>query len=232
MKTTFTPLRVLTVLLLCYGVLLVANCLMLVARFLFGYESLLTLIPTWDFNTEGNIPTLFTTFTFLIAGLLLSLITHTKYKASQAYLAWLILAWVFLFLAMDEATSIHERIGSLFRSQTNTSGIFNISWVIPYGIAAAIFGISYARFLLRLPRRIAAIFSISGIVFVTGAIGIELVGGAIKIQSGDKSLSYALLYTLEESLEMLGVIAFVYGLLSYISSEYGDLKLVATKTTN
>ena len=232
MKTTFTPLSVLTSLLICYCVLLVANCLMLVAQFMFGYESLLTLIPTWDFNTEGNMPTLFTTFTFVIAGLLLSIIAHTKYKTKQAYLAWLILVLVFLFLAADEATSIHERVGQLFRSQTNTSGIFNISWVIPYGIAAIIFGISYARFLLRLPRRIAVIFIISGVVFVTGAIGIELVGGAIKIESGDETLAYALLYTLEESLEMLGVITFVYGLVSYISTEYGDLKLIATRESN
>lgn len=232
METTFTPPRVLTALLLCFCFLLLANCLMLVARFSFGYESLLTLIPTWDFNTEGNIPTLFTTTTFLLAGLLLSIIAHTKYKTKQAYLAWLILALVFLFLAADEATSIHERVGQLFRNQTNTSGVFNISWVIPYGIAAAIFGISYTRFLLGLPRRIAAIFIISGIVFVTGAIGIELLGGAQKIRSGDDTLSYALLYTVEESLEMLGVITFVYGLVSYINSEYGDLKLVATKESN
>ncbi|MCO5723344.1 hypothetical protein [Robiginitalea marina] len=56
---------------------------------------------------------------------------------------------------------------------------------------------------------------VSGIIYVSGAIGIELLEGREAVTHGFESPGFKVLYTLEESLEMGGLILFLYALLSY-----------------
>lgn len=42
---------------------------------------------------------------------------------------------------------------------------------------------------------------------------------------GKKTTSYATVFTIENSLEMLGLLLFVYALMSYVKSELRDLRL-------
>lgn len=53
----------------------------------------------------------------------------------------------------------------------------------------------------------------------------ELVGGHYAELHGSDNLTYHLIATLEESLEMAGVITFIWALLVYIADHYGDLRL-------
>ena len=64
--------------------------------------------------------------------------------------------------------------------------------------------------LLSLPRRIGFLFVAAGTVFVSGAIGMEMVGGAVYDRDGWASPRYQAIIHLEESMEMIGVILFVY----------------------
>src|SRR5262245_59924411 len=106
-----------------------------------------------------------------------------------------------------------------------TAGAFHYAWVIPYGIGTFVFGLAFLRFLLRLPRRTASWFATGGAVFVSGAIGMEMVGGALVEQGGAKGWSYWGEQTVEEVLEMTGVLLFLFGLGGYIDSCLGGLTI-------
>jgi hypothetical protein len=61
------------------------------------------------------------------------------------------------------------------------------------------------------------LFVLSGAIFVTGAIGFEMLGGKV-IQEQGFTVEYAIYYTIEESLEMVGVVIFIFTLIGYIAS--------------
>jgi hypothetical protein len=67
-------------------------------------------------------------------------------------------------------------------------------------------------FLLQLPRRTALIFLVAGVVYISGVIGIEILGQPMDADT----LEYNLLTLVEEGLEMFGVILFLYGLLDHV----------------
>jgi hypothetical protein len=47
-----------------------------------------------------------------------------------------------------------------------------------------------------------------------GAIGVEMLGGYLAYITGMGNVSYLIVTTLEESLEMLGIVVFIHGLIS------------------
>jgi len=155
------------------------------------------------------------------------IIALSKKKTSANYYPhWLGLALIFLFLAMDEALEIHEQFAGPVRSALDiTSGPFYFAWVIPYGVALLIFLAAYLKFLIELPARTRLLFVSAGCIYVTGAIGFELLGGSHSALSGKENLMYVALSTSEEVFEMGGILIFVYALLSYISSEFKDLRI-------
>ena len=63
-----------------------------------------------------------------------------------------------------------------------------------------------------------------GIVYLSGALGIEMVTGAQFVRNG-YNFSYSLLISIEESLEILGIIIFVYSLTSYIQDLFKTLTI-------
>ena len=70
------------------------------------------------------------------------------------------------------------------------------------------------------------LFLISGSLFVLGAIGFEILGGWQEEIYGKFGIFYAICYTCEEFLEMLGVVIFNYSLLTYILIQKKCFKLV------
>lgn len=178
-------------------------------------------------NAEGMIPTMYSTVALLFCSTLLTIIALSKKKTSSKYfLHWLGLALIFLFLAMDEALEIHEQFAGPVRSALDiTSGLFYFAWVIPYGFALFVFLAAYLKFITELPARTRLLFVSAGGIYVTGAMGFELLGGHHSALHGQENLMYIVLSTSEELFEMGGIVVFVYALLSYMSSEFKDLRI-------
>ena len=65
---------------------------------------------------------------------------------------------------------------------------------------------------------------VAATLFIGGAIGIELVGGRYVELHGRENVTYSMIATLEESLEMAGVIVFIYALLKYIADNYKEVQ--------
>lgn len=55
-------------------------------------------------------------------------------------------------------------------------------------------------------------------MFVGGALGMEMVGGQYADSFGGGTPVYMAITSIEESLEMFGIVVFVYALLTYIRS--------------
>lgn len=207
------------------GLLLVANVVGWGIRLATGHANLFGLIPLFDFNAELNIPTLYSSFALLVCSLLLLLITLKQREAKRPWVSWAGLSLIFAFLSLDEVASIHERLTEPVRDSLNTSGLLFYAWVIPYFIAFVVLGVLYLNFFFRLPARTRFLFTVSAILFVTGAVGMELLGGWRAETHGEANLIYCLMYTVEELLEMIGAATFIYALLGYMVHQFGEFRI-------
>lgn len=196
----------------------------------YGYE----LVPglyRW-FNTDGEktFPALFSCLLLFAAAGLLLIITVDKRRQCDRYAnAWGLLTLIFSAMAVDEWMSFHERMNDVFKSlpvAVPTDGIFHFAWIIG-GIAfVTAVGLTYRNFLLHLPRRYSRLFLTAAGLYILGAIGLEMVSGyyADNYQQWN-GLIWLGLTTVEEGLEMFGVITFIYALLHYIHTFIGDLSV-------
>ena len=178
----------------------------------------------FNFNFEKNIPTFYSAIAILCSSILLFYIATMEKHRNSKYLHWLVLSIIFFFLSIDEIASIHEHFSILMKNNNfEATGLFYRAWIIPYGIATCIFCIFYLRFLINLQRNFRYLFLLSGAIFICGALGLEMLGGAyIEINSG-KNLTYSIISTFEELLEMLGISLFLFTLLSYIVTEHNSI---------
>lgn len=224
MKFDLDPKRALTWLLGLTAFLLFMNTFGVIAKHVFGYDRIFGLVAMFDFSIERNVPTLYSSFSLAAAGLLLWLIAVSHRRAGDPWRQWAGLALIFLFLSLDEVASIHERLIDPVRATLHTSGILYFAWIIPYGLALIVLGGTYLKFLLRLPRETMKMFLMSFVLYVSGAVGFEMLGGMLFETHGNDFL-YAVCYTLEELLEMVGVVVFIYALLRYITGRFDILSV-------
>ena len=159
-----------------------------------------------------------------IIGLLL-MIAKLHRQAAEPVFGWLLLAAVFVFLAADEVVSIHERLNRPMRETFDTDGYPLFAWVIPYGTGVAAFGIVYLPFLARLPSRTMRLFIVAGATFVTGAIGMKMLGSNISSELGKGSVRYLAIMTIEELLEMFGIAGFIYAASDYLVGRFGPVMI-------
>jgi hypothetical protein len=171
----------------------------------------------FNVNNEVSIPTWFSQIILLGCATLLLAIGYAV-KSQKRY--WKGLGWIFIYLSIDEGASIHELTASPLQALLNIdSGPLYYTWVVLFGGIFAILVLIYLKFYVSLPSRTKALFLLSAVLFLCGAIGFEMVSGSIATQTGESGLDYSLLVAGEELLEMTGVILFIYGLLDYIEKQ-------------
>jgi len=168
-------------------------------------------------NNENSIPTWFSIVSLLLCSALLFVIAWScRARRDRFAPHWLGLAVLFFLLSIDEGASIHELASRPLRELFGAGGWLYYSWVIPGALFVAAFAAVYARFLRALPLKTRILFAASGVTFIAGVIGMELIGGWHVARHGPSNMSFALLTAVEECLEMLGTGLFVYALLDYM----------------
>jgi hypothetical protein len=227
-RVTLKPPKIVRVLATMVLLLVLANIAAQLTKYLTGHDSLYGLVGLFDFDNEHNIPSYFSAALLLFAALLLGVITNLKKKSGAPHgLSWTILSFAFLYMAVDEATVIHERmLDRLTRELLGdpTIGIFHFAWVIPGIVVVFFFALLFLKFFLHLPQTTKSVVLLAATLFIGGAIGFELIGGQYASLHGRKNLTYSMLATVEESMEMAGVIVFIYALLKYIQGQYGEVR--------
>lgn len=183
-------------------------------KYVAGYDYVYGLVNLFDVNGEANIPTVFAMLLLAAGGVLSIAIAKRGGAANRPF--WLLLGVGFLCMAVDETLQLHERLVKPMQHLLgrDTLGVLYFAWVVPAMVVIAAGAIVFPRFLLRLPRRTAVALLVAGAIYLAGAVGMELVGGSYFERHG-KDLTYAVLNTIEETLEFVGVIVFITALLEY-----------------
>lgn len=196
----------------------------------FDWEPERDIISFTNMDRERNAPTSFQAFLMLscVAGLA-GITVIKRLKRDRWTVHWGGLALFFFALAWDESTEVHERFIEPMRRIFDLEGLLFFGWIVPAGIAVAIFALAYLRFVLDLEPRTRARFILAGVIAVTGALVLESVGGAY-YESIDQNanMMYVFISTVEETLEMTGMIIFLHTILTYLGALLIDSHITMT----
>jgi hypothetical protein len=203
-----------------------AHALVHLVSYLFGISSgqMLGLKRFFDMGTEANLPTYVSALNLLLAGGLLALIARYESRRQRKQnWHWWGLAIGFVLMSFDEAAMIHELVGAtLTRYFGRGQGIMYYTWYKLYIPIVLLIGLLYVPFLLRLPLRYSLRLLLAGVVFLSGAIGFEILESYLA-SHGLRGISVSRLF--EETGEMLGVVLAIHALLLYLADNDVDLLL-------
>lgn len=175
------------------------------------------------FDLESNLPTLFSTAILALGGVLAWAIALAGRQDGKQYFRWMGIACIFFFLSIDETVMLHERATHLFRRfvEVNRFGLRHSAWTIPYAGLVVAVAAFYWRFFFRLPGQ-TRLGLVSGAgLYVAGAVGMEVVC-CIWLDASSRDVVYCLLATLEELLEMIGVIVMIHTLACHLDRCHSD----------
>lgn len=195
--------------------------------YLTGHERVFGLVRLFNVGTELNFPAFFSMFLLVFAAFLLAVITTLEKKRSASQLVhWRVLAFGFLLMAVDETVSLHEMLVAPTRNMLGDGnlGAFYFAWVIPGIAIVLVLALYFLKFLLQLPAKTRFTFLAAATIYLGGAIGFELIGGRYAELHGSNNLTYNMISTVEESLEMAGVIIFIRALLLYIAGNHKEVR--------
>jgi len=183
----------------------------------------------FDVGLEKNIPTMYSVLAWSLAAFATGLAAHNEAIRGGAFVGrWRALALIFLFLAFDEGTTIHEHIGSYLKDWEllPATGLLHFFWVVPYSFLVILLASLYAPFLDALPTRTKLGFILSGTVFIGGAMGVEMFSASVYETKGEgHSVLYHVLYSIEEFMEMLGVALLIFFVLDYLKTHTRGLSV-------
>lgn len=175
------------------------------------------IVEEFNLDEEGNFPSLYSALLLLSCSFLLKIISEIKKRESDRYtFYWQSLAIIFLCLCLDELLSLHEAVITPLKRVFGFNGFLNNAWVVPAGILLVLFIFFFLKFFLSLPTPIKISVLLAGFLYIGGAMGMEMISGKYSDLYGEENFNYEILVTIEESLEMFGIVALVNILLAYL----------------
>lgn len=189
-------------------------------KYVLGYQYVLGFVAQFSLDNEHNVPTYFSSFLLLLAAVLLMMVA--KYRraiGARDVRYWCVLSIIFAYLSIDELAVIHEMVIEPLRNSMTLSGVLHFSWVLIGIVVVLVLAAFYVRFIFRLPSLTRIQFILAACLYVGGALGVEMTGGYYAANFGEDNITYSLITTLEESLELIGVSLFVFSLLQYLANE-------------
>ena len=191
------------------------------------------ILTRFDMNNEISIPTWFSQTLLFMSAAIFAYIAYLKFSRKDKYrFHWLSLGVLFMYLSIDEGAELHETLGVLdiANSLGFTSTYFGFAWVFPAMLIVLVLGALFLRFLLQLPNRTKVLFVLAIGIFLSGALGIEMLSADYLAQVQAENFTYrGVLVLFEEGLEMLGVATLIYALLSYVSEQKTLLSVNITR---
>lgn len=236
-------------------VLLAAHLLVVFGHF-FLHKPLGALSTLFDMDLEANLPLYFNSMLFFIAAVLFHLCGRVEKNGKRW--PWMFLALIFLFLGIDEGSQIHERfmlwtLRLISTPDMDNAGLLHYAWVIPYGAAVLVLAVVFTRFVLHLPPRTRLGLMASAAIYLGGAVLLEMVSGRFAAPLESMTVSqhvmdimpcavyppgqcnlyldkaYVISYTLEECLEILGLIYCIHTLMLVLGNAGTAVSVQITK---
>lgn len=176
------------------------------------------LVPRFSMDNEVSVPTWFASSLLLVLSFLFGFIAYEKRQKKKPYQNhWMLLGAIFLYLSIDEASELHELAIEPFQNIFDIqSGPLFFAWIIPAIAVLAVLAIIFAKFFFQLPEQARRFYLYAFVLFVLGAVGVEMISGAYW-QANDFSndMTYRLLNAFEEGLENSGLILAIYSTVKF-----------------
>ena len=126
---------------------------------------------------------------------------------------------------IDELSGFHELAINPIRENWDVGPWLYQSWVIPAMIIVGFIGVIYARFWWKLPSYTKLYIFLGSFIYITGAIGVESIGGFVLTTQGLNDW-YVQLAHIEEFLEMMGLIIILYSVVEYARRELKSMTIL------
>ncbi|MEO1235450.1 MAG: hypothetical protein AAFX76_01540 [Planctomycetota bacterium] len=158
-----------------------------------------------DFDAEASIPAWYSSSLLLIAGALAVLVYARRRTSGTSAWRWLLLGVLLAAMSLDETVSVHEAVGRALDARLDTTGMLHFAWLIVAWPLLVVAVFVFGPWLWRMERPTGVRLWVAAVLYFGGAVGMEMVGGLAAEHGGQDSLSFFLAYTVEESLEILGL---------------------------
>ena len=233
-KLELTPLKLAVGLLVVVTGLLLGGIVTQYIRYSYGNESQLSFVRLFNLEGENNLPSWYSSLALFLSSAALGTIGLQRRQERNPWAwHWLALAFGFLYLSADEAASIHEIAAPLVHRWLDATGhantvisVIGTAWLLVGIPVAAIVFLMFWGFLRHLPFATRALFLVAGGLFITGTLGVEAVGGRyLANNGGSHTLTYQMMVVVEEGLEMLGIVVFLYALTTYMATHRISLRV-------
>lgn len=172
-----------------------------------------------DFDDEASLPTWFSQFVFLCIAASASLAAYMQRKAAIRRL-WSVVALIGFIFAIDETAAVHELVLQtthlLLFGEKGPSIIAN-AWLVLLPFIAAAGLILLVQMRTYLPKFTVRLFVLSGLIFMTGAVGLDILTNA---DAANTFYAKGILVVIEETLELLGTTTALYAIMQYLESHY------------
>jgi hypothetical protein len=206
------------------AVLIVAFCVVsfvgqLVAEFAITENKYVDKVAEWlDVNKEGSVPTWYATITLMACSVMLAVIAiAARVRGRPWQLQWTLLSIGFALLSLEELIGVHSQATKVLRSVVSiTDGPGYELVLLAIGmVGLVVLAVLFGRFYMDLPSLWRRWFTIGIVIYLIGVFASDAIGDYL-ISSGETSLPYIIVLTIEEALEMIGVLIFIVMLLEYI----------------
>jgi hypothetical protein len=220
--------KIVATLFIAAGVLLLGHLTGMLAKFVFHHSNVFGLVPLFDLDKEKNIPTFFQTSVLLLNAFLLLFITVLERKnKTKPWHYFLVLTIGFFYMALDEWFQFHERlINPIYHwLGIENLGVFTFAWIFVGILVVILAGFYFYRFLAQMEQKNRRNFILAAVVYISGTIGVEMIGGYVYSAKLAATALYAAVIACEETLEMVGMILMLRALLKYSEAHYSLVNL-------
>ena len=194
-----------------------------------GHDYIFGLVPLFNLDVEGNVPSFFSGCLLLLNGIRFWLVAQRPALTRRP--VWYVLAAVVVFLAYDELFGIHERLTPPIREALHTTGLLYYAWIIAYAVPL----LALIGWFIPAWRTLEASellrFIVAGVLYFLGAFVMEMICGAYDEAFGRRTLGWGLLVAVEESLELAGLLVLAHTLLMLLMPSAGGAPIVVDHQT-
>ncbi|MBI3288580.1 MAG: hypothetical protein HYZ74_03575 [Elusimicrobia bacterium] len=172
-----------------------------------------------NINNERGLANWFSLLQLAAAALLLWMVAAREARCgSRDALAWRALSAGFALLSLEELAGLHDRVGKALHAHWHLTGWWRFSWVVAALVFLPPLGLAFIGLLRRLEPRRRRQFIVAGAIYLSGMLGLEIIGGKIYAAAGDVETPLCvLLFHVEELLEMTGIALFLSALIEHLA---------------
>lgn len=196
-----------------------------------GNKYLMRIAEWLEVDREASLPTWYAVITLMVCAVLMAIIARDAFRRHGPFARhWAALAAIFALLSLEEIIGIHSEVTQRLRDVVSITEGFGYAIALTaiallgLGLVAVLFG----RFYLHLPVRWRMWFTIGAVIYLIGVFASDAVGDYLITASGEPTLAYVVVQTIEEAFEMTGVLIFIVMLLDYIRTFVGRVSFEVT----